>query len=74
MIPDDIAERLAKGEEPINDPVGTNYQEACRQSCEIVRTQDSIGPALVKLIMKIQEQQKAIEMFEYNQGWRKRRP
>lgn len=77
MISDDFIQLMAEGcEPPIVDPVGTNYVEAVEQARGILMhyEHDKLVPVLVALIAKIQQQQKSIEMFEYNQKWRKRRP
>ena len=74
MMPDDIAEVLAKGECPVVDNVGTNAQDAGIYARSIVVNHDDMVPVLIALITKIQEQTKSIEMFEYTQCWRKRRP
>ena len=74
--PDDIAEVLANGDDFQDvDPVGTNYEKARLQAYAILdHWNHQMIPVLTALITKIQEQQKSIEMFEYNQKWRKRRP
>lgn len=76
-LTDNIVERLAAGDAPpLIDPVGDNYKVACEQAAAILKNQ--FGPhvtlSLLALITKIQQQQKSIEMLEYNQKWRKRRP
>lgn len=57
------------------DPVGTDYEDARRQAYGILKNWNlSMVDVLIKMITKIQKQAKSIEMFEYNQKWRKRRP
>lgn len=75
-LDDDIALLIAEGNEvPEIDMVGENAWTADTQANQIaVRHFHDMVPVLKALITKIQEQQKAIEMFEYNQKWRKRRP
>lgn len=74
--PDDIVEILASGGEFEEvDRIGTNEELARRQAYEIMHHWDfEMIPVLIALVTKIQEQAKSIEMFEYNQKWRKRRP
>lgn len=77
MIEDGFIDAMAAGAEPpLVDPVGTNYVEAVEQARGILMhyEHDELVPVLVALIAKIQQQQKSIEMFEYAQKWRKRRP
>ena len=77
MIPDNIAQLLAEGvPPPYIDPVGTNYKDALDQAerIGIMQPRHATTAVLLALITKIQEQQKQIEMFEYSQRWRKRRP
>ena len=75
-MPNDIVERLARGEEPPKiDIVGTNSDDAYTQANQIaVEHYGNMVPVLMALITRMQEQDKSIEMFEYNQKWRKRRP
>jgi len=72
----DIVETLASGGtfEDV-EPIGTNYDTARRQAYSIVSCWNmTMVPVLIKLITKIQEQDKTIEMLEYQTKWRKRRP
>ena len=74
-LPDDLVEQIASGECHEVDSVGTDFINARRQAYEILGLWNmQMTPVLVALITKIQQQQKAIKMFEYNQRWRKRRP
>jgi len=73
--PHDIVERLARGEVTSVDAVGTNHAKAWKQASDIVNnTTMTTHGVLVALITRMQEQDKSIEMFEYTQKWRKRRP
>ena len=77
MIDEGFIEAMAVGAEPpLVDPVGTNYKEALEQARGILMHWEhaDLVPVLVALIAKIQQQKSTIEMFEYNQNWRKRRP
>ena len=71
-----LVESLARGEEFEEvDPIGTNYQDARRQAYGILKNWNvNMVHVLIKLITKIQEQDKQIEMLEYQTKWRKRRP
>ena len=75
-VPDDIVERLASGDEFTEvDRVGTNEIIARKQAYDMVKHwQYKMVPVLISLITKIQEQDKQIEMLEYQTKWRKRRP
>lgn len=75
-LDDDIALLIAEGNEvPEIDMCGENAWNADTQANQIAyRHFHDMVPVLKVLITKIQQQQKAIEMFEYNQKWRKRRP
>ena len=72
----DVVNRLAHGEIITIDPVGTDYSDAVKQARDIWAYHQAHGiqQALVALITKIQQDAKTIEMLEYNQKWRKRRP
>lgn len=71
-----IIEQLANGEYfEYVDPVGTNYAEAHRQANGIAKNWNvNLVDVLIVLITEIQKKDKQIEMLEYNQSWRKRRP
>ena len=74
-VPDDIVERLASGDEFTEvDRVGTNEIIARKQAYDMVKHWQKMVPVLISLITKIQEQDKQIEMLEYQTKWRKRRP
>ena len=75
-VPDDIVETLARGGDFEDvDPVGTNYELADEQAYGILKNWNvNMVSVLIALITKIQQDKKTIEMFEYNQKWRKRRP
>ena len=76
MTSDDLLESLARGEDFQDvDPVGTNYEDARRQAYGILKNWNvNLVYVLIKLITEIQKKDKQIEMFEYTQCWRKRRP
>ena len=71
-----LIEKLANGEEFDEvEPIGTNYEEARRQAYGILKNWNvNMVHVLIKLITEIQKRDKQIEMFEYTQCWRKRRP
>ena len=72
----DIIERLARGDEPPKiDMCGENAWTANTQANQIaVHHHHNMVDVLKAMITRMQEQDKSIEMFEYTQKWRKRRP
>lgn len=80
-MPDDLVERLATGDftSPEDCPDlqwgGENSCTARRQAHVIAANHyHEMEPALMALITRIQEQDKEIEMLQYQTKWRKRRP